>query len=538
MLRFNDLPIWVRLIGATWLILVIAWTGTIAWTVHAQRSGAQAQAATFAESVHEMAMAGLTTMMITGTMGQSNEFLEQVRELSNVNDLRVLRAAAVSDIFGQGPEDRRARDAIELQVLESGEPHLSISEDGSYLRAVLPVRNQKDYLGKNCMLCHATAAENTVLGASAMRIDLSEVNAYSTHFGLQLFGVAILVSIPTLLFIYLFVRRFVTRPLTHMTHGLRDLAEGEADLTRRLDNHNKDEIGQAVQAFNMMMTKLAELIGRIRDNTDSVSGAVERLADVTQQTSEGVARQHEEIEQLNTALSELADSAREVAHSAQQAAENTDSALEAASHGDGIVQQTVQGIDSLANEVEATAQSIGRLEADSQAIGGILDTIRNIAEQTNLLALNAAIEAARAGESGRGFAVVADEVRSLAGRSQQATGEIQALIERLQQSTQQALKAMQQSRDHAHEQRDQAGRAGEALQHIQQAVSQIEQVATQIASAAEQQSAVAGNISNNVANLRSEAVHNADASRAGSESGQALDKLASELQQLVSRFRV
>ena len=537
MQKFNDLPIWVRLIGASWLILVIAWTGTILFTVHNQRLGAQQQAAGFAESVHEMAMAGLTTMMITGTMGQSHEFLDQVRELSNVQDLRVLRAATVTDIFGPGPEDRRARDPIELQVLASGEPHYSIGEDGSYLRAVIPVYNQREYLGKNCMLCHATAAENAVLGASAMRIDLSEINEYSTRFGVQLFLLAILVSFPTLLFLFLFVRHFVIKPLHAMSGGLREIAEGEADLTHRLHNASRDEIGQAASAFNLMMGKLGDLIRQIRGSTEAFTTAVQRLSGITNTTREGVLRQQDEIEQLNVALSELADSARDVATNAQQAASNSESARQAATDGDRIVKHTVHGIDQLASEVEKAAQSIAQLEGDSQAIGSILDVIHTIAEQTNLLALNAAIEAARAGEAGRGFAVVADEVRSLATRSQQAAGEIQQMIEGLQTASRDAVTAMNHSRDSARKQRDHAGEAIEALTQITQAVSGIEQLAAQIAAAAGQQSTVAETISQNVRNLREVATQNAEAGQASSAAGEELDQLAKALQALVARFK-
>ncbi|MFW6343072.1 MAG: methyl-accepting chemotaxis protein, partial [Halothiobacillaceae bacterium] len=116
MRRINDLPIWLRLIGATWLILVVVWSGTIVWTVNAQREAAQQQAEGFALSVHEMVMAGLTTMMITGTMPQSNEFLDQVNELTAVRDLRVLRSETTVEAFGPGDEQRQPQNETERRV--------------------------------------------------------------------------------------------------------------------------------------------------------------------------------------------------------------------------------------------------------------------------------------------------------------------------------------------------------------------------------------------------------------------------------------
>ncbi|MFP4273363.1 MAG: methyl-accepting chemotaxis protein, partial [Halothiobacillaceae bacterium] len=408
MRRINDLPIWLRLIGATWLILVVVWSGTIVWTVNAQREAAQQQAEGFALSVHEMVMAGLTTMMITGTMPQSNEFLDQVNELTAVRDLRVLRSETTVEAFGPGDEQRQPQNETERRVLETGEASFEISQDGQSLDVVLPVRNQIDYLGKNCVTCHATSPENAVLGASAMRIDLSEVNARSTHFGIKLFAVAVLVSFPTLLFLYLFVRYLLIRPLQRMTRSLVELSEGEADLSRRIEVRSGDEIGQASDAFNRMMAKLAELVGRIRGNTESFALSVDRLAENTEKTRQGADRQQMEIEALDTATAELAGSARDVAQDAEKAASGTRAAREAATEGDRIVDQTVRGIDQLAEEVAATTATIATLESDSESIGGILNVIREIAEQTNLLALNAAIEAARAGEAGRGFSVVAE----------------------------------------------------------------------------------------------------------------------------------
>ncbi|MGC9457426.1 MAG: methyl-accepting chemotaxis protein [Halothiobacillaceae bacterium] len=538
MRRLNDLPIWLRLIGATWLILVVAWTSTIFWTVDAQREAAQQQAEGFAQSVHEMVMAGLTTMMITGTMPQSDEFLDQVNELTAVRDLRVLRAETTVAAYGPGDASRQPRNEIERRVLESGIAHYEVSEDGQSLEVILPVRNQTDYLGKNCVVCHATSPENAVLGASAMRIDLSEVNERSTRFGIKLFAVAVIVSIPTLLFLYLFVRYLVIRPLQRMTRRLEELSEGEADLSRRMEVRSRDEIGVASDAFNRMMAKLADMVARIRGNTESFTVSVDRLAANTERTREGADRQRTEIEALDTATAELAGSARDVASDAEAAAAGTRSAREAATEGDRIVDQTVRGIDQLAEEVDSATNTIATLESDSESIGGILDVIREIAEQTNLLALNAAIEAARAGEAGRGFSVVAEEVRSLANRTQDATSQTRTLIERLQASSREAASAMAQTRDHARHQSERATEAGQALREITEAIERIEALADRIATAAQQQSEVAGGISENVANLRREAQDNAEASRAGSDAGRELDGLARELHELVARFRL
>lgn len=131
-----------------------------------------------------------------------------------------------------------------------------------------------------------------------------------------------------------------------------------------------------------------------------------------------------------------------------------------------LLDNVLFGVDTLNQEVDHAASVIRQLESDSENIGTVLVLIRDIAEQTNLLALNAAIEAARAGEHGRGFAVVADEVRILAQKTQQATKEIQSIIEELQQQARSAVKVMQSSRDRVSHAQSDAREAGDMLERM------------------------------------------------------------------------
>ncbi|AHK79404.1 chemotaxis protein [Ectothiorhodospira haloalkaliphila] len=538
MRRISDLPIWVRLVGAMGLILLPAWAGMILWAIHEQRSTAIEQAEGFSSTIHEMTMAGLTTMMITGTTHRREEFLEQIVELQSVTDLRVLRGEPVSRQYGEGTEHERPQDAVERRVLETGEPHIRLAEDRSTLRAVLPVYNEREYLGKNCTSCHALAAEGDVLGATSMQIRLDDVNTAVQRFGWSITLLAILVSIPVLVFLFLFVRRFVTRPLNDMTRGLKGIAEGDGDLSHRLQVKGNDEIGEASQAFNAMMDNFRDLISRVLDSTAHLARAASDLAAITERTDAGVSRQRSEVDQLATAMNEMNATAQEVARSAQQGADATRDAHGAAMGGKDVVAGTMDRIEKLAEEVQRAADVIRDLDKDSEQIGKVLDVIRGIAEQTNLLALNAAIEAARAGEAGRGFAVVADEVRSLATRTQSSTQEIQEMIERLQQTSQRAVVVMEESRQYAQSSRDSAAEAGHSLDSITQAVSTINDVNTQVASSAEEQSAVAEEMNRNVTSISDAAEENAQGARETTHASEQLSRLANELQDLVGRFKV
>lgn len=536
--RLTHLKIWVRLLLCIWVMLALAWTSMIGWAVHEQRKTAVEQAAGFGETMHDMTLAGLTTLMITGTMPQRDAFLDQIKELHDVRDLRVLRGTGVARQYGAGLQESQPKDAIERTVLETGQPYVEVEPDGLHLRAVYPAHNQRNYLGKSCIGCHTAASEGEVLGAVAMRVSLEKVNSAARTFGWTVFGTSILFSIPLLGVVYWFIRRFVTLPLRAMTSGLLDIASGGGDLTRRLPVRGGDEISQASMAFNDMMEKLHELIRRVVGSSDQLSQAAEQVSRVSEQTSREVEQQRAEIEQVATAMNEMAATAQEVARNAQHAAEAAQAGNEAASQGGDVIRRTVAGIEELADDVQSAAEVIHKLAAGSQQIGAVLDLIRGIAEQTNLLSLNAAIEAARAGESGRGFAVVAGEVRSLANRTHESTEQIQTMIQHLQTDTYGAVEAMEKGHDQAQSTVIRAGDAGQALEAITSAVDTINDVNTQIASAAEEQSAVAEEINRNITIIHDVADRSAAGAGETATAGDELARLARDLHRLVGEFKV
>jgi methyl-accepting chemotaxis protein len=206
--------------------------------------------------------------------------------------------------------------------------------------------------------------------------------------------------------------------------------------------------------------------------------------------------------------------------------------------GQARVLDTVQAIESLASNVDNTSKLVQNLADQSQDIGKVLDVIRSIAEQTNLLALNAAIEAARAGESGRGFAVVADEVRALAHRTQQSTLEIDKMVTAMRSGSAQALESMHTSRERAGSTLQLAQGAGESLTDITKSLNQISERNMVIASAAEQQAQVAREVDRNIVNIRDLSMQSASGAKQISVSSNELSRLAAELNQVVTRFRV
>lgn len=330
----------------------------------------------------------------------------------------------------------------------------------------------------------------------------------------------------------------LNRQLRRSTAMLSDIADGDGDLTQRLEVTSNDEVGDLAKSFNRFVEKMQGLIGEVAGAAGHVAAAAEQLSATSGETNGHVRSQRAETEQLATAMNEMSTSVQEVARNAAEAAGAAGDSDREATTGREVVHATIGSIESLANGVEQAAGVIQKLGTQSEEIGRVLDVIRGIAEQTNLLALNAAIEAARAGEQGRGFAVVADEVRTLAQRTQGSTLEIQEMIERLRGSTTEAVGAMDKSRAQAGDSVEQAAKAGASLEAIAQAVTRINEMNELIASAAEEQSSVAEEINRNVITINETTERSAQGVEQTAAAGEQLSRLAAELQTRVGQFRV
>ena len=252
-----------------------------------------------------------------------------------------------------------------------------------------------------------------------------------------------------------FVARSSTRPLIRMGEVLRDMAEGEGDLTQRLAIHSRDEIGVLAHWLNIFLDKLHDIIAEVTHTSQDLAAAAQQLSATSQQLSTGAQDHAASLEETAASLEQLTSTVKQNADNAVQANQLGMDSRDAAESGGQVVQ--------------ATVSAMAEIKAASNHMAEIVTAIDEIAFQTNLLALNAAVEAARAGEQGRGFAVVAAEVRNLAQRSASAAKEISGLI---QDSVQKVADGSAQ-----------VAQSGQTLGDIVDSVKQVTDLVEDIASA-------------------------------------------------------
>jgi methyl-accepting chemotaxis protein len=334
----------------------------------------------------------------------------------------------------------------------------------------------------------------------------------------------------------LMISRLISRPIATAVASAQRIAGG--DLTQSIVSTGKDEAGQLLSALNDMQNSLKSTIQQIASAADQLAGAAEELNTVTDNSSRGLVRQNDEIQQAATAVTEMTSAVEEVAHNAVSTSEASKTTSQQASDGRNKARHAVTAINGATTEIATSTTMVQDLAGQVRDIGKVLDVIRGIAEQTNLLALNAAIEAARAGEQGRGFAVVADEVRALAARTQASTGEIEGMISSVQQSADQAVGAMHKSQTLVTDTQALARQTGEALELIADGIAQINDRNMVIATASEEQAHVAREVDRNLLNIQDLSTQSAAGAHQSKAAAQELSSLAVSFNTLVSRFKI
>lgn len=343
---------------------------------------------------------------------------------------------------------------------------------------------------------------------------------------------AILLSTVACIFVLV---RSVVRPTQKLVTQLSKLGQG--DLSDPVTLKRPDELGRLADTARALHSFLAETGRLLKSNAEQLTQTAGVLRANAQTVSDQSDQAHQRIEQIATAMNEMSATAQDVANHAASVATQVDETAGQTEEADRQIHRAVESMNRLTDQIRSSTETVNRLAADGRRVGDVMRVIREIADQTNLLALNAAIEAARAGEAGRGFAVVADEVRNLAAKTQEATVEIDQIIEAIGSASQDATEYMQASEVVGGESKESVEEVRQTLEGINQRMVSVNDATTQVATAAEQQTSVSEDINRNVTEVSeiSEAMHQVaeDNLRTVPE----LESMANKAQELAARIR-
>ncbi|MFG0247830.1 MAG: methyl-accepting chemotaxis protein [Phycisphaeraceae bacterium JB051] len=387
---------------------------------------------------------------------------------------------------------------------------------------------------------HKMAISNTSKSTGwllAETCDVDAIYASALQIGYLQTGVAFAVVVALILVIVLIVHTIV-KPIRNVVDRLNDIASGEGDLTQRVDESRKDELGHLGVAFNTFISKIQGIIRDVSNVANDVAAASTQMAATSNEMSDGMDEQSRRAMEVASAVEEMSSTVVQVAQMSSGAATTASEAGTQAQQGGNIVAQTVDGINAISTVVNESASAIFELGKRGEQIGQIINVINDIADQTNLLALNAAIEAARAGEHGRGFAVVADEVRKLAERTTTATKEVAQSIEAIQTETDTAVNRMNEGTQRVEEGVHLAEKAGVSLKEIVEGSDKVAQLIQSIAAASEEQSSTSQLISQNVDSINAVTRQSAEGAKQAAMAADELSRKSERLQSLVSQFKL
>jgi methyl-accepting chemotaxis protein len=350
--------------------------------------------------------------------------------------------------------------------------------------------------------------------------------------------VSLLVSLLFTVGVCLAVNSIIMKPIRSTVERLRDMAEGEGDLTGRLEIGSRDELGELARLFNTFVEKLHGVITEVSQTSLQIASASNQLQATSRQIATGADALAGQANMVATSGEEMSQTSNDIARNCTMAAEASQCAMDSANAGAGIVEHTITGMKIIADRVSLSSKTVEALGARSDQVGTIVGTIEDIADQTNLLALNAAIEAARAGEQGRGFAVVADEVRALAERTTRATREIGEKIKTIQKETREAVQAMVEGVKEVENGAVKSQKSGQALEEIQNRIGEVFMQINQIATATEQQTATTTEVANSILQITTVAQQTARGADETSCAAALLAGQATQLQTLVGSFKL
>ncbi|MGE0408414.1 MAG: methyl-accepting chemotaxis protein [Amphiplicatus sp.] len=332
------------------------------------------------------------------------------------------------------------------------------------------------------------------------------------------------------------IHRSIAQPLFELVSYVEKVGRG--DLTQKIRNLGKDEMGRLARQFNEMTANLADTTRQTLTAASNVSGATAQLQAAVAQQAASTSEQRAAIQEITTTLSEISQSGSQISERAQEVARAVEETSGASRSGAEAVGATYEVMGAIREQAEAVAENIVSLTEKTRSVGDIVANVNDIAERSSLLALNAAIEASAAGEQGQSFAVVADEMKSLAAQAKDATAQVQALLRDIQQGISTSAMQTEEAVKRTESGRLQSERMKDSIERLVDNIETSLETFEQIVAATNQQQIGIEQVTQAIQDIRVSSGQVADGTRDLEGAAANLNALGAQLQKSVQRYQL